>query len=66
MPNARKSVTDRHRAAPVAVRHVLPDLSPRMRRLALLMAGGDPSKVHVIRPGHFEVIDPVTTEVPAP
>lgn len=48
------------RPSPVHVRPILPGLSPTLRRLALQMAGGDPDRVKVLRPGAFEIIDPVT------
>ena len=62
MPRSRKPHPARITATihPVHTRHVLDALNPSMRRLALEMAGGDHTRIHILRPGAFEVINPAT------
>ena len=56
---------EKRKPAPIHVRNVLDGLSPRLRTLALSMAGGDPKRVKILRPGAFEILDPETAPADA-
>ena len=43
---------------PVNTRHVLEDLAPVLRPVALRLAGGDWTRVRILSRGSFEVVAP--------
>ena len=43
---------------PISTRHVLEDLTPALRPVALEMAGGDWTRIRILSRGSFEIVAP--------